>query len=93
MVGSHKRPGRKSRPPRMAASVRGVAVLWSRLQPVMNVETDITIVNRAKSVAKTRPRYVSGTLSWSRVELNTHRTFAAMVARNRAAAASHSVGM
>ena len=51
VAGSHKSPGRKSTPPRMAARVRGVAVLWSRLQPVMNVETDMMIVNKAKSVA------------------------------------------
>ena len=77
----------------MAARVRGVAALWSRLQPVMNVDTDMMMVNRAKSVANTRPRYASGTLSCNSVELHTQRTFAAMVARNRAAAASHSVGI
>src|SRR5437870_8906421 len=93
VVGSHRSPGRKSSPPRMAARVRGVAARWSRLQPVRNVETDITTVNRAKSVANTRPRYASGTLSCKSVELNTQRMFAAMVARNRAAAASHSVGI
>src|SRR5439155_24219896 len=64
-----------------------------RLQPVMNVETEMTTVNRPKSVANTRPRYASGTLNWSSVELNTHRTFAALVARNRAAAASHRLGI
>src|SRR5262249_49560437 len=93
VVGSHKSPGRKSRPPRMAARVRGVAALWSRLQPVTNVDTDMTMVNSAKSVANTRPWYASGTLSCNNVELNAQRTFAAMVARHRAAAASHSVGI
>src|SRR5215212_4595868 len=68
-VGSHRSPGRKSTPPRMAASIGGLATPWSRLQPVKNVETDITTVNSAKSVANTRPRYVSGTLSCNNVEL------------------------
>src|SRR5262245_31854862 len=93
VIGSHQSPGRKRSPPRMAARVRGVAALWSRLQPVTNVDTDMTMVNSAKSVANTRPRYVSGTLSCNSVELKAQRTFAVMVARNRAAAASHSVGI
>src|SRR5215813_9706789 len=93
VIGSHQSPGRKSSPPRMAARVRGVAALWSRLQPVTNVDTDMTTVNSAKSVANTRPRYASGTLSCNSVELKAQRTFAAIVARHRAAAASHSVGI